>query len=79
LLSAVPVPDPTVRRTRLILAGDVPSPMNLPPGCRFHTRCPYAFDRCRREEPALIEVAPGHVVACHLRDPPRASEAHASH
>jgi len=79
LLSAVPVPDPTVRRKRLILAGDVPSPMNLPPGCRFHTRCPYAFDRCRREEPALIEVAPGHVVACHLRDAPRASEAHASH
>ena len=79
LLSAVPVPDPTVRRKRLILAGDVPSPMNLPAGCRFHTRCPYAFDRCRREEPALMEVAPGHVVACHLRDAPGASEARASH
>jgi len=79
LLSAVPVPDPMVRRKRLILAGDVPSPMDLPSGCRFHTRCPYAFDRCRREEPALVEVAPGHVVACHLREAPRANEAHAVH
>src|SRR5690348_10408985 len=79
LLSAVPVPDPTVRRKRLILAGDVPSPMDLPAGCRFHTRCPYAFDRCRREEPSLAEVAPGHVVACHLREAPRSSEAPASH
>ena len=69
LLSAVPVPDPTVRRKRVILQGDVPSPMDLPEGCRFHTRCPYAFDRCRREEPALTEVVPGHVVACHLRTP----------
>jgi len=80
LLSAVPVPDPTARRQRLILAGDVPSPMNLPAGCRFHTRCPYAFDRCRREEPALTEVAPGHVVACHLRDAtPASGAAHTSH
>ena len=71
LLSAVPVPDPARRRKRLILAGDVPSPMDLPAGCRFHTRCPYAFDRCRREEPVLVEVAPGHVVACHLREAPR--------
>ena len=47
LLSAVPVPDPTVRRKRMILQGDVPSPIDLPAGCRFHTRCPYAFDRCR--------------------------------
>ena len=76
LLSAVPVPDPTVRRKRLILAGDVPSPMHLPAGCRFHTRCPYAFDRCRRDEPALAEVAPGHVVACHLREAPQAPKAH---
>jgi oligopeptide/dipeptide ABC transporter ATP-binding protein len=80
LLSAVPVPDPTVRRKRLILAGDVPSPMDLPSGCRFHTRCPYAFDRCRREEPSLVEVAPGHVVACHLRAAPQAGgPAHATH
>jgi oligopeptide/dipeptide ABC transporter ATP-binding protein len=68
LLSAVPVPDPTVQRKRIILAGDVPSPIELPKGCRFHTRCPYAFDRCRVEEPLLKEVMPGHFAACHLRD-----------
>jgi oligopeptide/dipeptide ABC transporter ATP-binding protein len=68
LLSAVPVPDPTVQRKRIILAGDVPSPVDLPTGCRFHTRCPYAFDRCRVEEPLLKEVLPGHFAACHLRD-----------
>ncbi len=68
LLSAVPVPDPTIQRKRIILAGDVPSPIDLPSGCRFHTRCPYAFDRCRVEEPALKEVLPGHFAACHLRD-----------
>jgi oligopeptide/dipeptide ABC transporter ATP-binding protein len=72
LLSAVPVPDPTVQRKRIILAGDVPSPIELPEGCRFHTRCPYAFDRCRVEEPVLKEVAPAHFVACHLRDAPGA-------
>jgi oligopeptide/dipeptide ABC transporter ATP-binding protein len=70
LLSAVPVPDPTVERKRIILAGDVPSPVELPTGCRFHTRCPYAFDRCRVEEPRLQEVMPGHFAACHLRDAP---------
>ena len=68
LLSAVPVPDPMVERKRIILAGDVPSPIELPKGCRFHTRCPYAFDRCRVEEPLLKEVMPGHFAACHLRD-----------
>jgi oligopeptide/dipeptide ABC transporter ATP-binding protein len=68
LLSAVPVPNPTVERKRIILAGDVPSPVELPTGCRFHTRCPYAFDRCRVEEPRLQEVMPGHFAACHLRD-----------
>jgi oligopeptide/dipeptide ABC transporter ATP-binding protein len=68
LLSAVPVPDPHARRKRIILAGDVPSPTDLPAGCRFHTRCPYAFERCRVEEPKLAEVAPAHFVACHLRE-----------
>jgi len=68
LLSAVPVPDPKAQKKRIILQGDVPSPITPPPGCRFHTRCPYAEERCRREEPAMKEVRPGHFVACHLRD-----------
>jgi oligopeptide/dipeptide ABC transporter ATP-binding protein len=68
LLSAVPVPDPKARRARMILAGDVPSPITPPSGCRFHTRCPYVMERCRREEPVMQEVRPGHLVACHLRD-----------
>ena len=66
LLSAVPVPDPAARRERIILKGDVPSPIDPPPGCRFHTRCPYVFDRCRVEEPALRQRAPGQKAACHL-------------
>jgi peptide/nickel transport system ATP-binding protein len=70
LLSAVPVPDPTFARNRIILTGDVPSPIDPPKGCRFHTRCRYAFDRCRREEPELKPVGLGHVVACHLHDRP---------
>jgi oligopeptide/dipeptide ABC transporter ATP-binding protein len=69
LLSAVPVPDPSVQGKRIILAGDVPSPVEPPRGCRFHTRCPYAVSRCRTEEPAMKETAPGHFVACHLRQP----------
>ena len=68
LLSAVPIPDPQVKRDRIILRGDVPSPINPPAGCHFHTRCPYAVDRCRVEAPPLTEVAPGHHVACHLRE-----------
>ena len=68
LLSAVPVPDPRSTRKRIILAGDVPSPINPPPGCRFHTRCPHAEARCRVEVPAMKEVAPGHFAACHLRE-----------
>ena len=67
LLSAVPVPDPAIKRTKLVLQGDVPSPMKPPPGCHFHTRCPYAVARCRVESPLLREIAPGHHVACHLR------------
>ncbi|MCX8114275.1 MAG: dipeptide ABC transporter ATP-binding protein [Burkholderiaceae bacterium] len=69
LLDAVPVPDPTARRKRRVLGGDVPSPINPPSGCRFHTRCPYVEARCKVEEPALQEVAPGQIVACHLRQP----------
>jgi oligopeptide/dipeptide ABC transporter ATP-binding protein len=68
LIEAAPIPDPRARRTRLVIEGDVPSPMNPPPGCRFHTRCPFAFKRCRSEAPALREVTPGRVVACHLRE-----------
>ena len=67
LLSAIPIPDPKVegRRKRIILTGDIPSPVNPPSGCRFHTRCPVAFDRCKTEIPALNEYAPGHRAACH--------------
>ncbi len=67
LLSAVPIPNPKVKREKRILQGDVPSPINPPPGCHFHTRCPYAEEQCRVEEPPLLEITPGHVVACHLR------------
>jgi peptide/nickel transport system ATP-binding protein len=70
LLSAVPVPDPTAKRQRIILTGDVPSPINPPSGCRFHTRCPFAFDRCRVEEPVLRPVGAGHLSACHLEHAP---------
>ena len=68
LLSAVPAPDPRSVRKRIILSGDVPSPVNPPPGCRFHTRCPHAFDRCRVDVPVMKQVAPGHFAACHLRE-----------
>ena len=68
LLSAVPVPDPLAQRNRIILAGDVPSPIHPPSGCRFHTRCPYVMERCRSEAPAIRETEPGHLVACHLRE-----------
>ena len=67
LLSAVPVPDPAIRRQKRVLQGDVPSPVKPPPGCHFHTRCPYAIDRCKVESPPLREIAPGHHVSCHLR------------
>ncbi|MBI5958845.1 MAG: oligopeptide ABC transporter ATP-binding protein OppF, partial [Chloroflexi bacterium] len=66
-LSAVPVPDPVVeeKRQRIILKGDVPSPINPPHGCHFNTRCPVSVDVCYEEDPGLIEVLPGHWVACH--------------
>ena len=67
LLSAVPVPNPSVRRKKRLLQGDVPSPANPPAGCHFHTRCPHAVDMCRAQSPPLREVRPGHRVACHLR------------
>jgi len=69
LLAAAPIADPAASRERIILEGDVPSPADPPPGCRFHTRCPYAVSRCRAETPALREVAPRHWTACHLREP----------
>ncbi|MFI5012583.1 MAG: ABC transporter ATP-binding protein [Hyphomicrobiales bacterium] len=72
LLSAVPVPEPGAARTRIILKGDVPSPINPPKGCRFNTRCPYAFDRCRTEEPVLRPLSDGQMAACHLHDLPAA-------
>lgn len=70
LLSAVPLPDPVKTRAqkRTILEGDVPSPLHPPTGCRFHTRCPYATDRCRQEMPELRERRLGHFAACHLLD-----------
>jgi peptide/nickel transport system ATP-binding protein len=70
LLSAVPVPEPGAGRTRIILKGDVPSPINPPKGCRFHTRCPLAFDRCKVEEPLLRFLGEGHSTACHLDELP---------
>jgi peptide/nickel transport system ATP-binding protein len=68
LLSAVPVPEPGAARRRIILKGDIPSPIDPPAGCRFHTRCPHAFDRCRTEEPELRPIEEGHFAACHLND-----------
>jgi peptide/nickel transport system ATP-binding protein/oligopeptide transport system ATP-binding protein len=67
LLAAVPVSHPRARRARTVLKGDVPSPINPPPGCHFHTRCPIAVARCRQEEPPMVMDASGHGVACHLR------------
>lgn len=66
LLSAVPVPDPTLKRNRIILKGDIPSPSNPPVGCKFHTRCPYTKDICSQKAPEFRKVAEGHGVACHL-------------
>lgn len=68
LLSAAPVPDPTAKRDRIILRGDIPSPSNPPPGCKFHTRCPYAMDVCQLEVPEFKDRGEGHFVACHYVD-----------
>jgi len=67
LLSAVPIPDPQIKRKRMILKGDVPSPIHPPAGCRFHTRCPLQVRDCLVLEPQMKEISPGHRVACHLR------------
>ena len=67
LLSGIPVPDVEHKPWRIVLSGDVPSPVNPPAGCRFHTRCPFAVDRCLREEPLLESVEVGHLVACHRK------------
>jgi peptide/nickel transport system ATP-binding protein len=69
LISAVPVIDPTKRKQRIVLQGDVPSPINPPSGCRFHTRCPYRFEPCDKVEPRMLVSPEGHQVACHLYDP----------
>ncbi len=70
LMSAVPIPDPVVTRSRerIILEGDIPSPINPPSGCKFHTRCPYATERCREETPVFRDHGSGHFAACHLLD-----------
>ena len=66
LLSAIPVPDPHYKRNRIILEGDIPSPVNPPSGCKFHTRCPKATERCSEEVPELRDLGNGHLAACHF-------------
>src|SRR2546427_6121182 len=73
LIAAVPVPDPSSKRIGEVISGEIPSPINPPSGCRFHTRCPYAHTRCAEEDPPLIEVEKDHWVACHLVDIPQNS------
>ena len=73
LMAAAPIADPHVKRERIVLQGDVPSPIDPPSGCAFHTRCPFAFDRCRVEEPMLRPVGAGHNSACHLTHAPGAA------
>lgn len=68
LFSAIPVPDPKVKKERIVLEGSIPSPANPPKGCKFHTRCKYCMDRCKNEVPVQKEIEPGHYVVCHLYD-----------
>lgn len=68
LLSAIPVPDPTVKTNRIVLEGSIPSPANPPEGCKFHTRCAKCMDKCKTEIPVQKEISPGHFVCCHLYD-----------
>ncbi|MFA5072629.1 MAG: oligopeptide/dipeptide ABC transporter ATP-binding protein [Nitrospirota bacterium] len=67
LLADIPVPDPTAQKKHILLKGDIPSPVNIPPGCRFHTRCLYRFEPCDKIVPRTIDLGRGHFVACHLR------------
>ncbi len=69
LLSVIPVPNPRLRRKRMILTGETPNPVHLPSGCRFHPRCPIAIDRCKQEDPVLRQLGPAHVAACLLAEP----------
>ncbi len=78
LLSAVPIPDPTKKKTRIILEGDVPSPVNPPSGCRFHTRCGYAQEICSAKDPEFVNIGDHHYVACHFRRFPDNRKAKAS-
>ncbi|MNO72405.1 Oligopeptide transport ATP-binding protein OppF [compost metagenome] len=66
LMSAIPVPDPTLKRDRIVLQGDIPSPANPPSGCKFHTRCPIASDICKQQNPEYRKVSNEHYVACHF-------------
>ena len=66
LISAIPPADPDIRSKRIMLSGEIPSPASPPPGCVFHTRCPYAAEVCKVEEPALVEVEPEHFASCHF-------------
>jgi oligopeptide/dipeptide ABC transporter ATP-binding protein len=68
LFSAIPIPNPDLKRSRIVLKGDVPSPSNPPPGCRFHPRCIRAGPRCAKEEPMLLDIGGERLVACHLYD-----------
>lgn len=74
LLSAIPEADPTIKKERILLKGDVPSPINPPTGCRFHTRCPKAMDICKTKDPAFVDTGDGHFVACHLVPAAKAAE-----
>lgn len=79
LISAVPVPDPVMKRSRILLQGDVPSPLNPPAGCRFHTRCPFVTERCRTDVPRLRAIGPEHAVACHFDSFPNDTGKNALH
>ena len=68
LFSAIPIPDPKAKMNRIVLEGSIPSPANPPKGCKFHTRCPYATERCKVEAPKQVEVEKGHYCVCHLFD-----------